>query len=247
MKSKLFIAGCFLAFSFIMLQAKGIEGVWEVQTTKDIAVIENTADGIRAKLGEQGPWYYYEKVSNREFVDKRGNSYRIESNNQLSWESRDRSKSLVLIRIDSNRNPSYRSGKPGYQGQYYSNDYESGSDRRYRDDRGFEDWYPQRDSRNSGAYIGSQYRKRNHIANYMEGKWENQFGNHIIKIRRESRSKLSVKFKHSYHRRSIFIQDPRYPNVFVDRHGHKIILTQRGDLILDVPGYGKPVLRKRFW
>lgn len=236
-----------MTLSFFMLQANGIQGFWEVEKTKDITIIENTVDGIRAKLGEQGPWYYYEKVSKREFVDKKGNSYRVESNNQLSWQSRDRSRIIKLFRINDGIGQGYISGKPGYQGQQISGYGTYAPESRLRNEDGFQDWYMEDGSRYSGHYIGRHFRHRSQIVAYLNGNWENRYGDRIIRIRRGGRNAIQVKFRKYLHGKTVFIQDRRYPNVFVDRHGHKIVLNKWGDIHIDLPGHGKMVLRKDNW
>lgn len=230
------LLGSLILFS---LQANGIEGIWEVQTTKDITYIENTVDGVRAKIGKQGPWYYYEKVSKREFVDKRGNSYRVDSNMELTWQSRDRSKRIKLFRVSSGRDDSFYSDSPGYRSNVTNKD--------YRQNDGFNDWYiTDRDYYNR-RNLRHSFRDRDQIVNYMVGNWENLYGERILNIRREGHHAIRVKFRRYVHGKALFIQDKRFPNVFTDRYGHKIILNPGGDILVEIPGHGNKIIRKRDW
>lgn len=253
MKRSSLITAIFILLSGAILYAGNIIGSWEVKQTGDITFIEETADGIKAKIGNQGPWYYYEKISKREFVDRRGNAYRIESNNHMTWQSRDRSKIFDLLKVTTNRD---RYDQDGYHpNDAYRKDRNRGSND-YRKSRRHQnqfdaDWYDDdpyyRSRHESYGNLHRKHRHRDHIAYYLEGKWELGQGRTKLKIRTEGPRKIYVKFRDSYHGNKTFKQDRRHPNVFVDRHGHRLILDRKGRLIMDIPGYGKRVLHKKTW
>lgn len=253
MKRSTLITAMFILLAGTILNAENIIGSWEVKQTGDITYIENTADGIKAKIGSQGPWYYYEKVSKREYVDKRGNAYRIESSDHITWQSRDRSKVFDLLKVNTNR---HRNDQDGYHPDSYNQkDRYRGSNDKRKSKRHYDqfedDWYEAKDrQRNENDRYGDLHRKhrqRDHIAYYLEGKWELNRGRTKLKIRTESSRRIYVKFRDSYHGNKIFKQDRRHPNVFVDKHGHRLILDRKGRLIMDIPGYGKRVLHKKTW
>lgn len=232
--------------AFVSSNANSIIGAWEVEQTGDITYIEKTVDGIRAKLGSQGPWYYYEKISKREFLDRRGNSYRIESYDHISWQSRDRRKEFDLWKVRYDH-PDYRDNHRDYRSSYddrHRNDYEK---RNYYD----QDWYEGKNDihRSHKNYSGIQkrYWHRSKLAYYMEGKWTLRHSRVKLKIRTEDSRHIYVKFKDSYHGNKIFKQHKKHPNVFIDKHGHKLILKRNGKLIMDIPGYNRAVLKKIDW
>lgn len=67
-----------------------LEGRWRADLIRDYVYIEETRNGIRAKIGRDGRWtnYTVSRYNARKYVDDRGNVLLINGDQSLTWQGR---------------------------------------------------------------------------------------------------------------------------------------------------------------
>ncbi len=140
MLAKMYSTGIILLIAITLSAASKIEGLWQVNNSKEIIEIRTTNQGIKAKFVESHDWDHYDYLRNNTYEDRQGNRYTLQSSKNLTWESRDGRKKLRLFKAYDN----YNSNR-----NYGSNN--QGSTRYQRKDR-YDDDYNYRQGRNDYGY-----------------------------------------------------------------------------------------------
>ncbi len=109
---KTFLGICLLSI-FAMSVVRGnhdIEGEWTNRRAGVSVQVEKTSHGIKVKRLDRADWIYYESFRGGEYRDQNGNTYILNDEGILEWQSYNGRKKL---RFQKNLNPSYRDDHPG--------------------------------------------------------------------------------------------------------------------------------------
>ena len=85
-------------------QASHLDGLWRNDRHNITLRIESLEEGFRAKRMDQGVWFKYLTKDGRFYIDRYGNSYVIESENDLVWHEAGSGRRIYFSKIYTRNN-----------------------------------------------------------------------------------------------------------------------------------------------
>lgn len=86
------------------VQAYHLDGLWRNDRHNITLRIESLDEGIRAKRMDQGVWFKYLTKDGRYYIDRLGNTYVIQSENDLVWHEASSGRRINFSRIHNRNN-----------------------------------------------------------------------------------------------------------------------------------------------
>lgn len=157
MKSKHLFSAAILTVLFLLtlpVYAHHLDGLWRNDRQNITLRIESTNDGFRARRIDQGIWYTYTTKDGYQFVDRYGNYYTMQSDDDLTWYEPATTRRVHFSKIDNYRNENWAFNDRNDRGTGYNH-----YDHDYRADPG-----------------------RNDHINLLNGKWIDAYRNDEMEI-----------------------------------------------------------------
>ena len=109
------------------VRANHLDGLWRNDRNNITLRIESLEEGFRAKRIDQGIWYKYMTKDGYHFTDRFGNTYIIQSDNELVWNEANSGRRIYFSRIENRREERWADwdNRMGYEYPY--NAYNHGS------------------------------------------------------------------------------------------------------------------------
>ncbi len=80
-----------------------ISGVWYSPKTDRELVVEEERYGFRIRFKRDGDWRYFERIRSGLYRDNKGNTYRLNQDGTMTWESYDRDRIVTIHRKGHSR------------------------------------------------------------------------------------------------------------------------------------------------
>jgi hypothetical protein len=96
----------FVLFSF-PARAHHLDGLWRNDRQNITLRIESTDDGFRAKRIDQGIWYNYITKDGFQFIDRYGNYYTMQSDDDLIWYEPTTTRRIHFSKIENQWNENW--------------------------------------------------------------------------------------------------------------------------------------------
>lgn len=136
-------------------QAYHLDGLWRNDRNNITLRIESLEEGFRAKRIDQGIWYKYLTSDGYQFVDRYGNAYSIQSDNEIIWNEANSGRRIYFTKVENRRD----------------------ENREYRGNRNERDYIHNDYSRNPWSYPG-----QNVHADFLNGQWIDTYRNDELEI-----------------------------------------------------------------
>jgi hypothetical protein len=98
----------FTLFLFVMpARANHLDGLWRNHRNNITLRIESQGESFRAKRTDQGNWYKYLTKDGYQYTDLYGNSYIIQSDNEIVWKEANSGRKIYFSKIENRRDESW--------------------------------------------------------------------------------------------------------------------------------------------
>ena len=165
LKSFVMVVFMFLGWSSQVTANHDIEGLWKNARTNVSLEVRKTYDGISVKRLDRSGWIDYRSFRNDQFRDSRGNTYVLQDNGILEWESYEGRKRLQFKKDHSDSHYQSQTGSGHHGDKYVERNYHYGKG---RNDRSLEGrWI----NKSSGQAIMIKERRRSIKVKAHRGGW----------------------------------------------------------------------------
>ena len=123
----LFSAAILSALFLLVLpvRANHLDGLWRSDRNNITLRIESLDEGFRAKRIDQGVWYKYLTEDGYHFMDRYGNAYTLQSDNEIFWNEANSGRRIYFTKVENRRDEGWEYRDNRNDRDYPHNNYDS--------------------------------------------------------------------------------------------------------------------------